>query len=214
VQDVRSPKLCPKSASLSSDGDDSLSPLPFQYPHVRCSSNEYESATGTLPTAPEIFRPIYGDLIAPSLTLASLHEYGDAAATLSSGKDRLEPQSMATYRSASPLSLLRQQTQLCKPLTGYNYFYRDEKNNIVQHLQQHGDPLPDPVCDFSAHKMDELLHQRWYVFSAAAPQFCWNETPSSQPEHLRSAGTLTLPKERDRIKRVTGKSPLKSKPLC
>jgi hypothetical protein len=84
--------------------------------------------------------------------------------TISSTMDCFEQQTMATRRSGSPLSLLREQTPRCKPLTGYNYFYRDEKNNIVQHLQQPGDPLPDPVCDFSTHKMEQLLHQHWYVF--------------------------------------------------
>jgi hypothetical protein len=53
--------------------------------------------------------------------------------------------------------------KFCKPLKVYNYFYRDERDNIVHGMKQHGDPLPPPVNDFSQAKFEQLLHQRWYV---------------------------------------------------
>jgi hypothetical protein len=53
--------------------------------------------------------------------------------------------------------------KFCKPLKVYNYFYRDERDNIVHGMKQHGDPLPPPVSDFSQAKFEQLLHQRWYV---------------------------------------------------
>lgn len=51
---------------------------------------------------------------------------------------------------------------LLKPLTAYNYYYRDERDNIVQGLSAEGDPLPDPVRDISHSKFESLLHQHWY----------------------------------------------------
>jgi hypothetical protein len=171
-QYVGTPKNGTKSV-LDSSGDDSLSPLPLLHSQMRCSRNHTQSSTATLPTAPAIFRPIYGDRIVPPLTFASLYEHGEAATTLSF----TETCASVTHWSDSSWSLVRQQTQLCKPLTGYNYFYRDEKDNILQHLQQPGDPLPDPVCDFSAYKMEQLLHQHWYVFHHCFA-ICWNETPN------------------------------------
>jgi len=48
-----------------------------------------------------------------------------------------------------------------KPLTAFNYFYRDERNNIVGS----GDAanLPPPMKDFSESKKQQLLHEHWYT---------------------------------------------------
>lgn len=51
--------------------------------------------------------------------------------------------------------------KLCKPMKVYNYFYRNERDNIVNGMKQPGDPLPPPVSDFSQTKFEKLLHQRW-----------------------------------------------------
>jgi len=58
-----------------------------------------------------------------------------------------------TTASQPPLPLL-------KPLSAFNYFYRDERNNIVGS----GDAsnLPPPVNDFSEAKLNMLLHEHWY----------------------------------------------------
>jgi hypothetical protein len=52
-------------------------------------------------------------------------------------------------------------TKMCIPLTAYNYFYRNERDNIVRNMKRPGDPLPDPDHDFSQSKQEELLYQRW-----------------------------------------------------
>jgi hypothetical protein len=52
---------------------------------------------------------------------------------------------------------------LLKPLTPYNYFYRDERENMVHNFTKEGDPLPPPVCDFATTKMHALLYQHWYI---------------------------------------------------
>jgi hypothetical protein len=53
--------------------------------------------------------------------------------------------------------------KMSKPLTAYNYFYRDERDNIVRGTKAAGDPLPSPVNDFSEEKKNALLRQHWYV---------------------------------------------------
>jgi hypothetical protein len=55
------------------------------------------------------------------------------------------------------------QHKLLKPLTAYNYFYRDERDNIVDGITTELDPFPNPVSDFSQSKLETLLHQRWYM---------------------------------------------------
>jgi hypothetical protein len=52
---------------------------------------------------------------------------------------------------------------LLKPLTPYNYYYRDERENIVGHITQKEDQFPPPISDFSTSKMYKLLYQHWYV---------------------------------------------------
>jgi hypothetical protein len=52
---------------------------------------------------------------------------------------------------------------LLKPLTPYNYFYRDERENMVHNFTKEGDPLPPPVCDFTPTKMHALLYEHWYI---------------------------------------------------
>ena len=57
------------------------------------------------------------------------------------------------------------QPRLLKPLTAYNYYYRDERDNIVLGNSGSGDkdndPLPPPVHDFSEGKRQKLLEDRW-----------------------------------------------------
>jgi hypothetical protein len=72
------------------------------------------------------------------------------------------PSANVSTRDKTP-SPLQSHPKLCKPLKVYNYFYRDERDNIVNGLQNHGDELPPPVTDFSQSKYEHLLHQRWYV---------------------------------------------------
>ena len=55
------------------------------------------------------------------------------------------------------------QHKLLKPLTAYHYFYRVERDNIVEGMTVNGDQIPDSVHDFSETKLRELLDRRWYV---------------------------------------------------
>jgi hypothetical protein len=73
------------------------------------------------------------------------------------------PLANASTRDKTSLLAKLHHPKLCKPLKVYNYFYRDERDNIVNGMQNHGDPLPPPVSDFSQSKYEHLLHQRWYV---------------------------------------------------
>jgi hypothetical protein len=49
------------------------------------------------------------------------------------------------------------------PLSAYNYFYRNERDMIVNGMTSATDPLPPSDFDFTPRKMAELLHQHWYV---------------------------------------------------
>jgi hypothetical protein len=65
--------------------------------------------------------------------------------------------------SPAPTTTERMPAIMIKPLTAYNYFYRDERDNIVNGMKHKGDPLPPPLDDFGAEKMETLLYQHWYV---------------------------------------------------
>jgi hypothetical protein len=63
--------------------------------------------------------------------------------------------------------ILPYQRFLCKklllpPLTPYNYFFRDERENIVSHISSEKDPLPPPLSEVSVSKLQHLLNQRWF----------------------------------------------------
>jgi hypothetical protein len=103
--------------------------------------------------------------------------------------------SSVVHRPASPLSLLRQQPARLKPLSAYNYFFRDERNNILAHMMQPGDPLPDTVSDFSSQKVEQLLHEHWYVNPITVPYPSHQPTKSFLiPTCLTELGMLILPR--------------------
>lgn len=63
--------------------------------------------------------------------------------------------------------ILPYQRFLCKklllpPLTPYNYFFRDERDNIVSHISSEKDPLPPPLSEVSVSRLQHLLNQRWF----------------------------------------------------
>ncbi len=51
---------------------------------------------------------------------------------------------------------------LLPPLTSYNYFFRDERDNIVSQIFNDTDPLPPPLSEVSVSKLQDLLSQHWY----------------------------------------------------
>lgn len=52
---------------------------------------------------------------------------------------------------------------LLKPLSPYNYYFRDESDNIVRHLMHSDNSLPPPVSDLTQERMQSLLFQHWYT---------------------------------------------------
>jgi hypothetical protein len=54
-----------------------------------------------------------------------------------------------------------QRPMLCKPLTAYNYFYRVERDSIVNGMTCATDPLPPVDLDVSLKKQEKLLRQHW-----------------------------------------------------
>jgi hypothetical protein len=52
---------------------------------------------------------------------------------------------------------------MCPPLTAFNYYYRNERDTIVQGMTHADDPLPPSDWNFTEQKKLELLHQHWYV---------------------------------------------------
>jgi hypothetical protein len=50
-------------------------------------------------------------------------------------------------------------TPVLKPLSAYNYFFRDERDNIVN---WQGEGLPPPVQDWTGDKRQALLNEHWY----------------------------------------------------
>lgn len=48
---------------------------------------------------------------------------------------------------------------IIKPMNAYNYFFRDERYNIIH---WRGKGLPSPVSDWSAEKQQSLLFEHWY----------------------------------------------------
>lgn len=79
----------------------------------------------------------------------------------------IEPAARGAEDPPNPPALpFRPVDKRCKPLTGYNYFYRVERDNIIGNMADRSDPLPPLVLDFSPSKMEQLLHQHWYVRKA------------------------------------------------
>jgi hypothetical protein len=85
-------------------------------------------------------------------------------AILSSDETQLPDWLMQFQQSMTPPYLqLNNNKLLLKPLTPYNYFYRDERDNIINHVVDDFDSLPLTVSDFSISKIQHLLYQHWYI---------------------------------------------------
>jgi hypothetical protein len=83
----------------------------------------------------------------------------------------------AASSQSSSLPDLSQLEKMCLPLSAYNYFYRDESENIVQGMNSAHDPLPSPISDFTPERQEKLLHQHWYgCISAGLPWVQPNES--------------------------------------
>jgi hypothetical protein len=68
----------------------------------------------------------------------------------------LDTPEMAAPQNINPLLL---------PLSPYNYFFRDERDNIVHGITNDNNEavLPVPVSDFSDSKLQQLLYQHWFI---------------------------------------------------
>jgi hypothetical protein len=67
---------------------------------------------------------------------------------------------MTAFSSLSSATML-QQPMVCKPLTAYNYFYRVERDNIVNGMTSATDPLLPVDLDIGREKQEKLLQQHW-----------------------------------------------------
>jgi hypothetical protein len=70
---------------------------------------------------------------------------------------------------------------LLKPLSPYNFYYRDERDNIIQNMQHPEDPLPPPISDQNQEKLESLLFQRWFV-----------DPTKTKRRHRRSHGCISF----------------------
>jgi hypothetical protein len=66
--------------------------------------------------------------------------------------------------ATGPVSTQEPLPIMCPPLTAYNYFYRSERDTIVEGMTHADDPLPPVDWNFTPAKKAELLHHHWYVF--------------------------------------------------
>jgi hypothetical protein len=82
--------------------------------------------------------------------------------------------------SSPSAAMAPQRPVLCKPLTAYNYFYRVERDNIVNGMACATDPLPPVNLDISLEKQEKLLQQHWYVESTMYSVFVRARTTCSQ----------------------------------
>jgi hypothetical protein len=73
-------------------------------------------------------------------------------------------ESNAASSQSSGLPDVPRLEKMCLPLSAYNYFYRDESENIVQGMSSPHDPLPSPISDFTPERQEKLLHQHWYGY--------------------------------------------------
>jgi hypothetical protein len=53
--------------------------------------------------------------------------------------------------------------RLLKPLNAYNYFFRDERDNMVRGKYGADGSLPQPIQDWSDEKKRKLLREHWYM---------------------------------------------------
>lgn len=65
--------------------------------------------------------------------------------------------------SVPPYQQFLNKKLLLLPLTPYNYFFRDERENIVSQISNETDPLPRPVSEISVSKLQYLLKQHWFI---------------------------------------------------
>jgi hypothetical protein len=75
---------------------------------------------------------------------------------------RLESHTMtrATTSASTKTTTTTNKGPMMKRLNAFNYFYRDERDNLEQGMIVNG-VLPPPVSDQSPSKMCALLRQRW-----------------------------------------------------
>jgi hypothetical protein len=52
--------------------------------------------------------------------------------------------------------------KLHKPLIAYNYFFRDEKENLINGVYGADGSLPPPSEDWSETRRWNLLHEHWF----------------------------------------------------
>lgn len=93
--------------------------------------------------------------------------------------DLLGPLERTEKHTPNDLSFPLPPHPLLKPLSAYNYFYRVERDNIVDRSTEPGSILPKPMLVFDQNQLESLLYQHWY-----------NDPMKKKRAHRRSHGIL------------------------
>jgi hypothetical protein len=156
------------STSVRTDMRGHYHPLPrhqqHQYPHQH--QEQQHDVMGTTEARIET-----GDDRVPRNDNASYSFSSGAASPLDrSGTLELPP---FTQEIVPPFQQHQNLQLLLRPLSPYNYFYRDERANILQGLTSTADDVPSDTtvdvefpadeADFSVTKMHALLFEHWYM---------------------------------------------------
>lgn len=149
---------------------DSLPEPSIQTDSEAMSKFSFFDESTILPTGPEPTELTNPAIDMPmdyrSKSLNDSHEQQEKISTPDIGGDiatlekAAKPQELCSTKRGS-VSLARP-SQMCLPMSAYNYFCRDESENIVNGLTSAAGPLPDPIQDFTVEREEKLLHRHWY----------------------------------------------------
>jgi hypothetical protein len=144
------------SEMLQSDAFASHGPLKSTEKHFSTNTRNWRSL---LPRSSAAVGTNDGGKMCPSF----FSQIGEVGQSKIPARDYVDNDMVSTNKTSTlePLAIM------CPPLTAYNYFYRSERDTIVQGMTHPDDPLPPVDWNFTSAKKAELLHHHWYVGTAA-----------------------------------------------
>jgi hypothetical protein len=84
----------------------------------------------------------------------------DAPVSIEEAKAASGPRAKPRVRKRSSNKKTGTKTTELKPMSAYNYYFRDERYNI---LRWKGEGLPPPASDWSEERQRALLHEHWFL---------------------------------------------------